>query len=200
MCFDFNPYQDHLFLVGTEEGKIHLCSKAFSGQYLETYEGHYLAVYAVKWNTFDPKVFLSCSADWTIKMWLIDMKRPIVRFDVRCPVGDIQWAPYSSTVFAAVTYEGQLKVYDLDQEKHHELCSFNAIGNKLPALHVSFNKHDPIILVGDERSGVNSFKLSNILFKGPAQPNEDEVGKVSTQDLEIRKLAKFLNSQDKVVY
>ena len=38
MCFDFNPKHDHLFLVGTEEGKIHLCSKAYSGQYLETYE------------------------------------------------------------------------------------------------------------------------------------------------------------------
>lgn len=31
MCFDFNTHQDHLFLVGTEEGKIHLCSKAYSG-------------------------------------------------------------------------------------------------------------------------------------------------------------------------
>lgn len=37
MCFDFNtfdsadhPYGDK-FLVGTEEGKIHLCSKAYSG-------------------------------------------------------------------------------------------------------------------------------------------------------------------------
>jgi len=34
MCFDFNPYEDHLYLVGTEEGKVHLCSKAYSGQYL----------------------------------------------------------------------------------------------------------------------------------------------------------------------
>lgn len=31
MCFDFNNYQTNLFLVGTEEGKIHLCSKAYSG-------------------------------------------------------------------------------------------------------------------------------------------------------------------------
>jgi len=56
------------------------------------------------------------------------------------------------------------------------------------------------VLVGDERSGVNSFKLSNILFKGPCEPTEEEVGKVTVQELEIRKLAKFLNSQDKVVY
>lgn len=116
MCFDFNPHagSEHLFLVGTEEGQIHLCSKAYSGQYLESYKDHYLAVYAVKWNTYHPNTFISCSADWTIKMWLRDMTRPIVTFDLGFPVGDIEWAPYSSTVFAAVTSEGKLYVYDLD--------------------------------------------------------------------------------------
>jgi hypothetical protein len=31
-CFDFNKTSEHLFVVGTEEGKIHKCSKAYSGQ------------------------------------------------------------------------------------------------------------------------------------------------------------------------
>lgn len=31
MCFDFNKTYENLFLVGTEEGYIHLCSKAYSG-------------------------------------------------------------------------------------------------------------------------------------------------------------------------
>jgi len=35
-CFDFNRSSEHLFIVGTEEGKIHKCSKAYSGQYLKT--------------------------------------------------------------------------------------------------------------------------------------------------------------------
>lgn len=30
MCFDFNKQNDNLFLVGTEEGYIHLCNKAFT--------------------------------------------------------------------------------------------------------------------------------------------------------------------------
>jgi hypothetical protein len=38
---------------------------------------------------------------------------------------------------------------------------------KAKALHITFNSVDPIILVGDERGGVNSFKLSNSLRKGP---------------------------------
>jgi dynein intermediate chain 1 len=113
MCFDFNKFNESLFLVGTEEGKIHLCSKAYSGQYLETYEGHYLAVYSVKWNAFHPRVFLSCSADWTIKMWDKNVSRPIKSFDLGCAVGDIEWAPYSSTVFSAVTSSGSMYVWDL---------------------------------------------------------------------------------------
>lgn len=119
MCFDFNPFKEHLFLVGTEEGMIHLCSKAYSGQYQETFKDHNLAVYAVKWNPFHEDVFLSCSADWTIKMWHLSMpKRPVVTFDLDNEIGDIAWAPYSSTVFAAVTstanQEGRLYIYDLD--------------------------------------------------------------------------------------
>lgn len=199
MCFDFNPFQDHLFLVGTEEGKIHLCSKAYSGQYLETYDGHFLAVYAVKWNKYHERVFLSCSADWTIKMWDSEITRPIMTFDLSYAVGDVQWAPYSSTVFAAVTYGGNLYVYDLFQEKHHHLCEHPAT-RKARALHVAFNNVDPIILVGNDRGGVYSFKLSKSLCKGPLQPNADDEVQKTPLELEKEKMENFLSLQDKEVY
>ncbi len=67
-CFDFNKKLDYLFLIGTEEGNIHKCSKAYSGQYLETYEGHNMPVYALRWNPFHEGVFVSCSSDWTVKV------------------------------------------------------------------------------------------------------------------------------------
>lgn len=40
LCFDFNKFDPFTFIVGTEEGNIHKCSKAYSGQYQETYDGH----------------------------------------------------------------------------------------------------------------------------------------------------------------
>lgn len=199
MCFDFNPFNDHQFLVGTEEGKIHLCSKAYSGQYLETYEGHFLAVYAVKWNKYHERVFLSCSADWKIKMWDVSLTRPILSYDLKNAVGDVEWAPYSSTVFAAVTYTGQLYVYDLQQEKHKYMCEHTAMKDAI-ANHVAFNQEDPIILVGDHKGGVNSFILSKSLKKGPLQPKDDEEAKKTPQELEREKMEKFLDSQDKEVY
>jgi len=81
-CFDFNRKHDHLFLVGTEEGNIYKCSKSYSGQYLQTYSGHHMAVYAVQWNSFDDDIFISCSADWTVKVSLQDLD--FVLFDCSC--------------------------------------------------------------------------------------------------------------------
>jgi dynein intermediate chain 1 len=73
-CFDFNKQQDYLFIVGTEEGKIHKCSKSYNNQFLDTFDAHHMAVYSVRWNTFHPKIFASCSADWTVKIWDISFK------------------------------------------------------------------------------------------------------------------------------
>jgi len=107
-CFDFNARSEHLFVVGTEEGTIHKCSKAYSGTYLETYEGHHMIVYSVKWNKFHPRIFMSCSADWTVKIWDHTLKKPLMTFDLGEAVGDIAWSPYSSTVFTAVTSDGKV--------------------------------------------------------------------------------------------
>ena len=34
----FNPMADHLFLVGSEEGTIYKCSKAYTSHFLDIYE------------------------------------------------------------------------------------------------------------------------------------------------------------------
>lgn len=47
LCFDFTPSDKYSFILGTEEGNIHKCSTAYSGQFQETYDGHQLAVYKV---------------------------------------------------------------------------------------------------------------------------------------------------------
>ncbi len=36
---------------------------------LQTYGGHSMPVYAVRWNPLHPRMFLSAGADWTVKLW-----------------------------------------------------------------------------------------------------------------------------------
>mmetsp|Transcript_22655 Transcript_22655/g.49498 ORF Transcript_22655/g.49498 Transcript_22655/m.49498 type:complete len:654 (+) Transcript_22655:195-2156(+) len=161
-CFDFSPHSSHLFLVGTEEGKIHKCSKAYNADYLETYEGHSMAVYTVRWSHFNESVFLSCSADWTIKMWDHERQQPLFSFDLDNQVGDVAWAPWSSTTFAACTADGKVHVYDLNENPHEPLCEQKVV-RKAKLTKITFNTKGleaPVILVGDDHSCVSSLKLS----------------------------------------
>ncbi|CAF1321001.1 unnamed protein product [Adineta steineri] len=175
-CFDFNKQQDYLFIVGTEEGKIHKCSKSYNNQFLDTFDAHHMAVYAVRWNTYHPKIFASCSADWTVKIWDINYKDPLFVYDLGSAVGDVNWAPYSSTVFAACTADGKVFVFDLNVNKYEPLTEQIVVQKKRTKLtHITFNQQFPIVLAGDDRGNITTLKLSPNLRKKPKVKKGQEV-------------------------
>lgn len=205
-AFDFHKQKDYLFLVGTEEGKVHICSKAYTSHFIDTIDAHNMAVYKVCWNKFHPKIFITCSADWTVKIWEMkdamdknengdEARKPLFSFDLNNSVGDVAWAPYSSTVFAAVTSDGKAFVYDLNANKYEPLCEQMVAQKKKTKLtHVEFNPTFPIVVIGDDRGNVTSLKLSPNLRKMKAEkkgaPPVDEATKVQR---EIEKLEKILS-------
>ncbi|KAK3771270.1 hypothetical protein RRG08_024349 [Elysia crispata] len=205
-AFDFHKQKDYLFLVGTEEGKVHICSKAYTSHFIDTIDAHNMAVYKVCWNRFHPKIFITCSADWTVKIWEMkdtmdksesvdETRKPLFSFDLNNSVGDVAWAPYSSTVFAAVTSDGKAFVYDLNANKYEPLCEQMVAQKKKTKLtHVEFNPTYPIVVIGDDRGNVTSLKLSPNLRKMKAEkkgaPPVDEATKIQR---EIEKLEKILS-------
>lgn len=209
-AFDFHMKNDYLFLVGSEEGKIHTCSKAYSSQFLDSMDAHNMAVYKVRWNPYHPRIYITCSADWTVKIWEVGTKttadkndsgpdsatkKPLFTFDLNNSVGDVAWAPYSSTVFAAVTADGKLFVYDLNVNKYEPLCEqMIAQKKKTKLTHLEFNSSYPIVIVGDDRGVVTSCKLSPNLRKQPKEkkgaPAQDPAER---EKMEIAKLEKLLS-------
>lgn len=190
-AFDFNPVNEHLFVVATEEGAIQSYSKAYNAQFLRAFEGHHMAVYSVQFNPFHPHVFLTCSADWTVKLWEINSTRPVLTFDLGCSVGDVAWSPYSSTVFAVVSSDGKVRVFDLSVNKHEALGELR-VHKKAKLTHVCFNPREPIICVGDDRGVVNVLKLSQNLRRTTA-PTLEELD----VEEEIEKLDRLLIIDDK---
>ncbi len=63
---------------------MHRCSTALAEEALSTYTGHSDPVYCVHWNRRHPDVFLSTSADWTVKLWL--SSRSQVRAHLTCNI------------------------------------------------------------------------------------------------------------------
>eukprot|EP00118_Oscarella_pearsei_P010350 m.63130 g.63130 ORF g.63130 m.63130 type:complete len:701 (+) comp35145_c2_seq10:76-2178(+) len=187
-CFDFHPTRDDMYIVGTEDGRILQCSKGYSTKYIETFSAHSWIVYAVRWNTYHPKIFASCGADWKVKVWdRSQTDDPVFTFDLNCSVRDLAWAPFSSTVLAAVTSDGKVHVFDLHINKYEAVCEQKVTRKKKSiATHIAFNPINPIIIVGDDSGNLTSLKLSPNLRKALADKNR-------SAETEIAKMDKLLS-------
>jgi dynein intermediate chain 1 len=186
-CFEFNAAADGMFVVGTEEGGIHKCSTAFSSRYLATYAGHSMAVYALRWNPHHSGVFLSASADWTVKVWESHAREAVMTFDLGAAVGDAAWGGHSSTCFAAVTADGRCHVFDLSANKYEAVCAQKVV-KKARLTKVAFNPVHPVLLCGDDKGGVTCLKLSPNLRKTTPPRGEEE----TVASVEMAKLNKLI--------
>ena len=103
-----------MYLATTEEGVIYRCSKSYTQQYLEIYAGHNGPIYKVRANPYFYDIFLTCSADWSCKLWNWRRDSPLNSFqslDLYDEVIDIEWSPNESTVFASVCKDGRLELW-----------------------------------------------------------------------------------------
>lgn len=172
-CLAFSPFHESVFLVGTEEGRVHKCSLDFAGEYLATFSGHTMPVYAVRWSPYHPRVFLSASADWTVRLW--DDAAPggaaVMVFDLGTALGDVAWSLHSATTFAAATDEGKVYVYDLAVNPR-EALSEQKVVRKARASHLLFMRAagGALLIAGDSAGGVTALKLSPNLRRTAPQP------------------------------
>ena len=126
-------------------------------------------------------------------------RKPLLTFDLKAVVGDVAWAPYSSTVFAAVTLDGKVHVFDLHSNKYKPACVQAVVSKKKAKLnHISFNLAHPVIIVGDSRGQIHCLKLSPNLRRQSKDVRMAILSKdlVKAGELEVRKL-KILLSQIK---
>nr|XP_050849745.1 dynein intermediate chain 2, ciliary isoform X5 [Vespula vulgaris] len=192
-CITFYPSDEHVFLVGTEEGNIYKCNTAYSSIYVQTYnEAHNMPVYRIVFNKYNSKIFASCSGDWRIKIWEDERPDPLFMFDLGVPIGDVQWAPYSSTVLACVSNDGKVTVFDLNVNKYRSICSQAIVSKKKNKLtRLAFNTKLPFIIVGDDKGTINTLKLSpNLRLK--IKPTKKQLHLTDTE-LERMKLEKLLS-------
>ncbi|PIK46217.1 putative WD repeat-containing protein 78 [Apostichopus japonicus] len=187
LCFDFHSGDPNIYLAGTEDGHIHKCSCSYNEQYLDSYDGHTGAVYKLRWSPFLPDVFLSCSADWSIRLWIQNRIKPVFNFfSSTKSVMDVCWSPTSATVFGCVN-EGAVEIWDLAVNTLDPIIvSVPAPGVKLSCLLFASNSNS--LLVGDSEGQVSVYQLRNILssktirliccqisFIRPYQASEDHI-------------------------
>jgi dynein intermediate chain 1 len=140
------------------------------------FEAHAPPVLGLTYDRFHHEVFATTGADWAIKIWREGDAEPLQMYDFApCCVNDLQFAPHSSTILAAVTSDGQLLVYDIEVDRYQEICRTDIIESGEGGLSaVRFHPKRPIILVGDEKGRVHALKLSPNLRRNTKTAKEEE--------------------------
>ena len=121
-CIAFKPDLDSQFLVGTEEGQIHLCSTEFSSQFLMTYQVHVTPINKIVWNPFYTNLFLSCASESRVFLWHRQLARPVLFYCLASQVTDVAWSDQSSTIFAVTNIEGSVALFDISINKYSPIC------------------------------------------------------------------------------
>ncbi|WIA16426.1 hypothetical protein OEZ85_013115 [Tetradesmus obliquus] len=161
MSFDFSSTDSRIYLAGTEDGHIHKCSTSYSEQYLESYSGHIGPVYALQWSPFAPNLFLSCSGDWTIRMWQEGRQQQLLSFQSSNEeVLDVQWCPSNSTCFGAVTAGGRLELWDFGANTLRPVVQHASTKCAMTAL--LFAKDAPVVVAASDAGGLLVFRLVNV--------------------------------------
>ncbi|CAF5205341.1 unnamed protein product, partial [Rotaria magnacalcarata] len=150
------------YLCGTDEGSIHRCSTIYNEKYLESYIGHTGPVYKVHWSPFAENIFLSASADWTVRLWMIgcDQSCMIVSSSNSKIFFDAIWSPKSSTMFCCVS-ENTIEIWDLSKSTLDPICIATS-ANQRTLTSIAYATDSDCVLVGTSDGAVWIYHLANL--------------------------------------
>ncbi|CCW63669.1 unnamed protein product [Phytomonas sp. EM1] len=162
MCFDVCPTDHAVYLVGTEDGSIFQCKKSQTEVYDLDYAPHSELVYRIAWSPFSSKYFLTCSADWTTRLYEVGHTTQRLTFDSanQDAVQNVAWSYSNALVFATVSGQGNLEVWSiLDNIYPRATVQFEDRRRLKTVLFAE--QETPVILVGDDAGDVTVFLLKN---------------------------------------
>ncbi|KAJ4462010.1 putative THO complex subunit 2 [Paratrimastix pyriformis] len=113
-------------------------------------------------SPFCPEFFLSCSADWTARLWHSEHEEtPLFTFQsFKDYVADVVWSPTHSSLFVTATGDGTLDVWDLAHSTVDPLIAGAPQDSPLGAL--AFGPDGTVLFAGDAQGAVHVYKLANI--------------------------------------
>nr|CAD7401198.1 unnamed protein product [Timema poppensis] len=165
-----HPEDPLTYYVATDEGCVHKCSFNYLHQHLDLFLAHAGPVYAIQFSPFHRKLFLTCGADWYVRIWGEGITEPIVTLGSSMePVQGAAWSPSHSTVLASIS-GSSVCLWDIQRKTispSSTVCSPANTHNTV----VQFTASGLNLLVGDVEGGVHVFALESMPFKPFFQKN-----------------------------
>eukprot|EP00792_Barthelona_sp_PAP020_P006747 TRINITY_DN3068_c11_g1_i1.p1 TRINITY_DN3068_c11_g1~~TRINITY_DN3068_c11_g1_i1.p1 ORF type:complete len:663 (+),score=147.74 TRINITY_DN3068_c11_g1_i1:32-2020(+) len=187
LSLDFNPDDTLNYIVGTAGGPIIRCSRTYSEQYLQLYQGHSEAVYQTRYSPHASNVFLSCSEDWTIRVWSEESAEPLMTLFVptrKEAIYDVAWCPFKSTALigaGGVNNDISVELWDLAKSTASPMDTLSLEGGNVTRL--EFSKKYPFFIAGTQDGSIHFVKVRGIEEYTPTEENKNEQAKLLTNTL-----------------
>ena len=163
LSFDFPKNDTTVYYVALEECTVHKCRISYKDQYIDNYYGHQGPVYKIRCNPFDPNILISCSYDWTVKIWNSKHNYPVMNLhtnELSHQVNDIEWSWDTSTVFADVADDGRIEIWDLARSAIQPIII--NIDDKAPKKSIKFSEGGKIVAAGDSEGCITIYRIYNM--------------------------------------
>ncbi|OHS94521.1 Dynein intermediate chain 2, ciliary-related protein [Tritrichomonas foetus] len=184
----YNEHSTH-YTVACDDGRVYKVLRTRTTQQPTSIETHSPPTISLGFNRFHHNVFATSGTDWSVKLWREEETKPLQTYDFAPNyVNDLQFAPHSSTIFAAATSDGELFIFDIGVNRYQEICRTDVVESNDGSLtSVRFHPKWPVILIGDDKGRIHSMKLS---------PNIRRNTKIEKEEIERNKITKSSSSRD----
>ncbi|KYM97953.1 PREDICTED: WD repeat-containing protein 78 [Cyphomyrmex costatus] len=158
-----HPIVNNVYFVGSDEGCIYRCSTNYLRQHVNSFLAHDGPIYSFEFSPFCQKLFLTCGADWCIRIWAENLTEPLITLSTAMAcVRNACWSPTSSTIIASVVND-QICVWDIHR-KTHTPASITISTNGVRLVAAGFTSNGNQLVIADIEGVVYVYNLEGMPF------------------------------------
>lgn len=152
-----------IYFVGSNEGCIYKCSTNYLYQHIESFLAHDGPVYSMLFSPFCPKIFLTCGADWCVRIWAEGITEPLITLSTTMAcVRYATWSPVHSTIIVSIT-NNEITIWDI-RRKTYTSTSVTLSPNPARFVMVDFTSDGNQIVAADVEGVVYVYNLEGMPF------------------------------------
>ena len=78
-------------------------------------------------------------------------------------INDVEWSPFTSTIFGCVTDNGRVEIWDLARQSVDPIIEIKVQeGASISRKSIKFSRSSQVVAVGDNDFGIDIFRLFNL--------------------------------------
>lgn len=157
-----HPISHNIYFVGSDEGCVYRCSTNYLHQHVDSFVAHDGPIYSFEFSPFCQKLFLTCGADWCIRIWAEDITEPLITLSTTMAcVMNVCWSPTCSTIIASIVND-QICVWDIHRKTHNPASVTISTGARLVVADFTANGNQ--LVVADVEGVVYVYNLEGMPF------------------------------------